>query len=79
MMEGSKIEAIKEAELHVASIFEEEKKTLNSRLEEKQLESDRYKYRVHELESQLAYKESELQRTRLDMEVRTMCFPRIII
>jgi hypothetical protein len=74
VIEGSKMDAIKEAEVHAASIFEEEKKALLSRLEEKHSESDRYKFRVHELEAQLSFKESELQRTRLDLEVIIVCF-----
>jgi CYTH domain-containing protein len=69
VMEGSKLEAIKEAESHVALMFEEDKKALSLRLEEKQQESDQCKIRVHELEAQLAFKETELDRTRHELEV----------
>jgi len=79
LIEGSKMEAIKEAEVHAASMFEDEKRFLCSRLEEKQLETDRYKYRIHDLEAQIAIKDSELQRTRLDLEVGVMISSQILI
>ena len=63
------MEAIKEAEVHVAALFEEEKKNLISRLEEKNLESEKYKLKAHDLEAQNVFKELELQRTRSDLEV----------
>ena len=70
VIEGSKMEAIKLAEVHAASLYEEEKKSLMLRLEEKQLECEKYRYKLNELESQLIFKESELHRYRIDLEVR---------